>query len=408
MKIRVLEPPREFQVGRGAPITIRDCGRVELQADEQITLVTESGGEYDVARKSWGFYATPSLNARLKRFGFRPALVRSGDDKWYVFLLEGGGEAEFARYLRLEGHLVVAWLDDPETLRALEAGLGGSAAVPPGAPTCLCPIAQLSVVHVFEQPPAGEIPFAAIQGQPYRRQLLRCGRCGHFVSWHSLHDGSLYTGDYVTANYADEAGIRRTFDRINNLPPEQSDNVARVRRIQEFAAGHFAAERPRPWSVLDVGSGLGVFPHRMKQAGWACTALDPDPRSARHARETVGVQAVCGSFGEVDDLGTFDLITFNKVLEHVREPATLLARSGQHLAPGGFVYVELPDGEAAFADSPAREEFFIDHFHVFSLTSLAQLASRAGLQVRAIERLREPSGKYTLRAFLAPLAQRRS
>ncbi len=225
---------------------------------------------------------------------------------------------------------------------------------------------------------------------------------------HSLHDGSLYTGDYVTANYGDEAGIRRTFDRINNLPPEQSDNVARVRRIGEFAAGHFAADRPRPWSVLDVGSGLCVFLHRMKQAGWACTALDPDPRSARHARETVGVQAVCGSFGEVEDLGTFDLITFNKVLEHVREPATLLARSGQHLAPGGFVYVELPDGEAAFADSPAREEFFIDHFHVFSLTSLAQLASRAGLQVRAIERLREPSGKYTLRAFLAPLAQRRS
>ncbi len=78
----------------------------------------------------------------------------------------------------------------------------------------------------------------------------------------------------------------------------------------------------------------------------------------------------------------------------------LLAAAGPYLRPGGAVYVEVPDGEAAAADGPDREEFFIDHHHVFSAVSLGLLAVHAGFNVEELERLREPSGKYTLRAFL--------
>jgi hypothetical protein len=53
-------------------------------------------------------------------------------------------------------------------------------------------------------------------------------------------------------------------------------------------------------------------------------------------------------------------------------------------------------------EGPEREEFFVDHWHVFSATSLTVLARRAGLWLQRLERLREPSGKYTLQAFLVP------
>jgi hypothetical protein len=62
----------------------------------------------------------------------------------------------------------------------------------------------------------------------------------------------------------------------------------------------------------------------------------------------------------------------------------------------------VPDGEAAVHEGPGREEFFIEHHHIFSAVSLALLAARAGFNVQVIERLREPSRKYTLRAFLVP------
>lgn len=54
----------------------------------------------------------------------------------------------------------------------------------------------------------------------------------------------------------------------------------------------------------------------MKMSEWTGTALDPDERAARHAREVAGVNGIAGSLPNAS-LGRFDAITFNKVLEHV-------------------------------------------------------------------------------------------
>ena len=114
-----IDPPREFEVGVGEPIRIRDCARIELAADEQVTFVTDSGAEYDVARKSWGFYATPSMNGRLRQFGLRAALVVSPGARYFVFLIEGGKEEDCQRYLDVEGHRIVCWLDNTADLESL-------------------------------------------------------------------------------------------------------------------------------------------------------------------------------------------------------------------------------------------------------------------------------------------------
>lgn len=262
---------------------------------------------------------------------------------------------------------------------------------------CPCDLQHLESLHVYEEPPPGEVRFdlGAVQ---YRRELQRCQLCQHVVSVHEMDMSSLYTGEYVDATYGAD-GLRRSFERIIGLPPGSSDNVARAARIAQFAAEHLPASSSR--RLLDVGSGLAVFPHRMRvEHGWECVALDPDPRAVQHAKDVAGVSAVCGDFMTVDvaALARFDCITFNKVLEHVPDPVAMLARARPLLVPDGFVYVELPD-EAGWMEGPEREEFFIDHHHVFSPPSFALLVERAGFQLRVVERLREPSGKFTLRGF---------
>ncbi len=273
------------------------------------------------------------------------------------------------------------------------------AAVPPLR--CPCDGVHFSTVFTLTAPPQGEVRFAFSSAGQYRRQILRCELCGHFISRHDMDTRVLYAGDYVSSTYGEE-GIRRAFERIVSLPPGQSDNVGRVRRILEFASTHWGSRSDQELvpSVLDVGSGLCVFLHAMKRAGWQCTALDPDPRAVKHAEEVVGVRAVCGEFGAAHGLARYDLVSFNKVLEHVMEPISLLVKARDVLAPEGFAYVEVPDGEAAMAGGPEREEFFIEHRHVFSAASTALLSARAGFVLRSLERIREPSGKYTLRAFL--------
>ena len=121
VRLKVNDPPRVYEVGGHAgAIQIKDCARVGLQPDEQVTFVTESGAEYDVTRKSWGFYATPSLNGRLQSFGLRGALVKSPHGRFYVLLVERDKEADFQHYLETEGHTVVCWLDNNIALESLE------------------------------------------------------------------------------------------------------------------------------------------------------------------------------------------------------------------------------------------------------------------------------------------------
>lgn len=272
--------------------------------------------------------------------------------------------------------------------------------------TCLCGSREFSTVFTYLAPPYGEVRFD-FGTAPYFREVRRCTNCGHYLSVHDIDMRALYSGQYVDATYGDD-GLNRAFDRIIGLPEDKSDNVGRVEHVRDFCQMHFAkalvtGKMPK---VLDVGSGLCVFLHRLHRlTGWPCTALDPDRRAAAHAKEVAGVNGLCADFMQTEDIGQFDLITFNKVLEHVVDPLSMLAHANRCLAPGGAVYLELPDGEAAAVDGEGREEFFIDHHHVFSPASIGELARGAGFQVLKIERLREPSTKYTMRAFLLPITR---
>ena len=114
------DPPRRFSVGNSVKFDIKDCGTVSLGPDEQITLVTEQGAEYDVARKDWGFYATPSLNGRLEQFGLRAVLIKNrGTGRYFVLLVERSREPLFERYCEQENLAVITWLDNTSVLDTL-------------------------------------------------------------------------------------------------------------------------------------------------------------------------------------------------------------------------------------------------------------------------------------------------
>jgi hypothetical protein len=123
MKFEPKNPPRQFEVGYDVKGVISDCGVMRLAADEQVTFLTEGGGEYDLTRKNWGFYATPSLNGRLAGFNLRAVLVKNRVDRYFVLLVERGEEEAFDRYVRQEPLKIVTWLDSLEALKGLEAAL---------------------------------------------------------------------------------------------------------------------------------------------------------------------------------------------------------------------------------------------------------------------------------------------
>ena len=120
MKFCEKNPPREFEVGYDRKGIIKDCGTMHLLPDEQITFVTESNNEYDITRKNWGFYATPSLNGRLANFQLRAVLVKNRMDRFFIMLVEKGKESLFQDYVTNEPLTIICWLDTIESLKVIE------------------------------------------------------------------------------------------------------------------------------------------------------------------------------------------------------------------------------------------------------------------------------------------------
>jgi 2-polyprenyl-3-methyl-5-hydroxy-6-metoxy-1,4-benzoquinol methylase len=139
-----------------------------------------------------------------------------------------------------------------------------------------------------------------------------------------------------------------------------------------------------PGTLLDVGCGDGSFLARMELLGWDVRGVDIDHESARIAHETFGVPVYVGTLqgGKYPD-ACFNAITMSHVIEHVYDPITLLTESYRILKPGGSLVVVTPNiasfGYRHFERNwrglePPR------HLHLFSRSTIENIANRAGIQ----------------------------
>lgn len=264
--------------------------------------------------------------------------------------------------------------------------------------TCrLCGARGGTLRFELREKPPGETEFG-IDAQRYFRRIYQCDRCGVYFNVHELLEAGFYTGSYNEAVY--RRNLADKFHEIMSLPPERSDNKQRVGRIVRFC-GLKGLEFDRT-RVLDVGSGLCVFLGEMAKHGFRCFCVDPDPVAVRHAITVAGVEeAHAGTLDDFAPHEPFDLITFNKVLEHVPDPVRQLGRALEFLKPDGSIYIELPDGDGALRRGSVfeREEFFVEHITVFNRRSFQYLIEAAGLRCLDLDAIHDPSGKCTVFAF---------
>jgi len=112
MKIVTKTPARKYRCGANNQVEISDCGTVHLDDDEQLTFKTSSGKEHDFTAKSWGFYATPSVNGRLVDQGFKTALVKNSHGRIYVLVVDKTKMDEFNAYIEEDKQQILEWLDE--------------------------------------------------------------------------------------------------------------------------------------------------------------------------------------------------------------------------------------------------------------------------------------------------------
>ena len=263
----------------------------------------------------------------------------------------------------------------------------------------LCKSYSLKTLKEITKKPSKETDFL-IEKAKYKRIIRKCKTCGIFLNMHDYDLDFLYKKIYNQKTY--ENNLTEHFDAIMSLPFSKSDNKQRVERINNYFIQK--SKLIKHISVLDIGSGLCVFLAELKKYYADVTCIDPSHKAIKHAKDYVGISnTIHGNFDDVAIDKKYDLITFNKVLEHVKNPVELLIKAKSLLNQNGCIYIELPDGDCAaknggFVD---REEFYIEHYTIFTLLSFKYLVKKTGLNIEKVESIHESSDKYTIYGFLS-------
>jgi len=103
--------------------------------------------------------------------------------------------------------------------------------------------------------------------------------------------------------------------------------------------------------VLDVGSGYGGMLISMAEQGADIVGIEIDPERAQMGRQRLADLAMDVPYhlGDICDastcaqLGLFDVIVCQDVLEHVMQPSTVIASLCALMRPGGLIYVQIPN-----------------------------------------------------------------
>lgn len=98
-------------------------------------------------------------------------------------------------------------------------------------------------------------------------------------------------------------------------------------------------------TVLDIGCGGGILSESMAQAGASVTGIDLSEKALGVARlhllesgGKVDYRMVSAEALAAESPGTFDVVTCMEMLEHVPDPASVIASCSALVKPGGHVF----------------------------------------------------------------------
>lgn len=131
--------------------------------------------------------------------------------------------------------------------------------------------------------------------------------------------------------------------------------------------------------VLDVGGGYGGMMISMAEQGAHVTGVEIDTERAHMGKQRLAELGISCDYREADicdpiargDMGLFDVITCQDVLEHVMEPTLMVQTMCSMLKPGGVIFVQVPNKWGA-------QQLMADHH--YALTGITALSRNQAIE----------------------------
>lgn len=197
-------------------------------------------------------------------------------------------------------------------------------------------------------------------------RYFRCTRCGLISLSNVPDDLGLY---YATSYYTLPSSIA-----------EIERGAEHERYKIDIVLRHMKGGR-----LIEIGPSWGAFCLLAQRAGFAVEAIEMDAECCRFLESTLGVRVIrsANEAAALDAASPPDVIALWHVIEHLRDPWTLLARAADRLAPGGVIVIATPNPAAFQFGLFGRFWAHLDaprHVHLIPAALLRERLSKLGLE----------------------------
>lgn len=100
-----------------------------------------------------------------------------------------------------------------------------------------------------------------------------------------------------------------------------------------------------PGRLIEIGAGTGAFAVTAQSAGFHVSAIEMSERCCRYLSEQEGIDAICSDrpLEAIAQLPPARVVALWHVLEHLPNPAEVLARAVEKVEPGGVLAIAVPN-----------------------------------------------------------------
>jgi 2-polyprenyl-3-methyl-5-hydroxy-6-metoxy-1,4-benzoquinol methylase len=207
--------------------------------------------------------------------------------------------------------------------------------------------------------------------------LRACAECGQLVS---------------SVNEAGYWESMREFDTSVGTNPVEGAAGRRDKRAGKILASirNVLGDRDGRISLLDVGCSSGVFMAAARARGVDAQGVEPAQKAAKTAQEA-GFEVFCGTLEQAEfPAGSFDAVTILEVIEHLRDPVSLLQECLRVLKPGGVLAIGTGNTGSLTVRVLGTEWDYLQiarhggHISFFNPQSMRLLAQRTGFEIERI------------------------
>ena len=182
-----------------------------------------------------------------------------------------------------------------------------------------------------------------------------------------------------------KCGIRRTYPILTKKEIESFHDVGHYRDEEgkrfniliEYLVNFFNKKRAKRimsfksiGKILDIGAGKGLLLSILKKKGWKVLASEVNYKTADVIRNRFKLPVLEGDIDKCKiKKNSFDVINMSHVLEHLKDPISVIKKCRFILKKEGFIFIAIPNNDSLQSKFGKKHWYHLSlPYHLYHLT----------------------------------------